>query len=152
MTDELITEFNYELKTPFKYAKSGEQLEAMFITLKAPTSKNIKENSFLKQAFFRSLPKQNISQDNEQNQIEDNIEITGSEIIAMITMSDNVELITILLTAKELFSSGIALVDGEEKLTKPLIDKITQDDLEDMVGSYMANFTLASSIAQMKNQ
>lgn len=151
MADELKIEFEYELKRKFQYALKGEQTEASFITLKAPTSANLKECAFLKQAFFRSLP---TDAEEKAQALKDEVKdetVNGEEIMLLISMSQNVELISVLVTARELFASNVAFVDGETKVTKPILDSISQDDLEAMVGAYMANFILASSIAQMKN-
>ena len=151
MSDELVTEFNYDLVEKFKYALKGEEAEASFITLQAPSSKNMKECSFLKQAFFRSLPKEKEEISSVLKDEAKDKKITGDEIMMLIVMSENVDLINVLITARELFASGVALVDGETKVTKPILDSIKQDDLEAMVGAYMANFILASSIARMEN-
>ena len=71
--------------------------------------------------------------------------------MSLITMSTGVELGSVLLTARELFTSGLAMVEGEVKLTKPIMDEMSQDDLEAMTGEYLANFTLASALQKMKD-
>jgi len=141
-------EVTYELNEPFEYASKGEQCAASFITLTAPTSRNMKECAELKQAFFRSLPKEQVGGAEEDAGNDD--EIDGDGIMLLIAMSQEVELASVLGIARELFSSGIAQVDGEEKLTKPLVDKMDQDDLEAMTGRYLANFILASALRRMK--
>lgn len=141
-------EIMYALETPLTYAKAGLQVEGSFIALAAPTSKNMTECAFLKQAFFRSLPKTK-PEDREELSSE-TPEITGEGVITLITMSKDVDLSGVLLTAKELFTSGVAMVDGEVKLTKPLLDAMSQDDLEAMTGEYMANFILASALRKLK--
>lgn len=147
----MSNEFTYELQTPVEYAHKGQLETGKFITLKAPTSRNMTECASLKQAFFRAmgtLPKQDrLPVDTPES----DGEIDGEAIMAIITMSTSVELASVLLTAKELFSSGLAMVEGEEKLTKPIIDTMSQDDLELMTGEYLANFTLASALQRLKN-
>jgi hypothetical protein len=142
MENEVI----YELTGPFDYAHKGEQHTASFITLAAPTSRNMKECAQLKQAFFRALPKERPTDTPEKEQDET---IDGDAIMILIAMSHDVELASVLCTARELFSSGVGLVDGEEKLTKLLLDKVSQDDLEVMTGKYLANFILASALQKM---
>lgn len=144
------TEITYELETPVEYARKGEMEKGKFIVLKAPTSKNMAECAFLKQAFFRAIgtiPKQ----DRGDVDVDGETDIDGEAVMSIITMSTGVELSAVLLTARELFTSGLALVDGEEKLTKPIMDKMLQDDLESMTGEYLANFILASALRKMKN-
>ena len=140
-------EIMYPLEQPLTYAKAGVQVEGSFIALTAPTSKNMTECAFLKQAFFRSLPK---TRPEDREEVSEAPEITGAGVITLITMSKDVDLSGVLLTAKELFTSGVALVDGEVKLTKPLLDSMSQDDLEAMTGEYMANFILASALRKLK--
>lgn len=148
---EAKTEFNFTLVTPISYSKGSDQLEATFILLKAPTTRNSRECAALKQAFFRAIP--DTGKDEKPAKKEEKPpEIDGSEIIIMMAMSDRVDLADTMETARKLFSSGagIALVDGEEKLTSTLIDRMSQDDFEQMTGAYLANFTLASALWKMR--
>jgi hypothetical protein len=141
------TEFSYELESPFNYANKGNQETASFITLSAPTSKNMKECAELKQAFFRSLPKNQMDIENEQD---DGKEIDGAGVMLLIAMSMDVELAVVLCIAREVFTSGVAMVDGEVKLTKTLFDDMSLDDKEAMTGEYMARFILASALRKLK--
>jgi len=139
----------FELTEKFEYASKGDMVQASFIELAPPTSKNMTECAALKQAFYRALPEGDDDNSNENPGADEKIAITGSEVIALILRSKDVELITVLLHAHELFKS-VGLVEGEEKLTKPLIDKISPDDFENMVGEYLINFILASTLQKMK--
>lgn len=143
-------EIIYTLEQPLPYAKAGVMIEGSFIALMAPTSKNMSECAFLKQAFFRALPKTTAAEQAANAGEADESDITGAGIITIITMSKDVDLAGVLITAKELFTSGVAMVDGEVKLTKPLLDAMSQDDLEAMTGEYMANFILASALRKLK--
>lgn len=143
------TEITYTLQTPIKYAHKGEQEEGSFVILKAPTSRNMKECADLKQAFFRALPKPGSSGENDSTVDTEDEGIPGDAIMAMIMVSNDVELATVLATGRELLTSGVALVEGEEKLTKPLLDSMSADDLEGMIGEYMGNFILASALQRL---
>jgi hypothetical protein len=146
---------NFELTTKFTYANKGEQVEAGWIELTAPTVKNAKECAALKQSFFRALPKADPVAVDQMSEAapepSDKEEMKGAEIMTILSMSKDVELHTVLLHGRELFNSGVAMIDGEIKLTKPLIDLMSMDDLENMTGEYLANFILASSLKTMKN-
>lgn len=141
--------FNYELKSPFDYDHKGNVVEAQFITLRAPSSKEISETADLKQAFFRALPKDSTStgDESEEGSLDD---LNGDAIMMMIAISPDVTLKTVLLCARELFKI-VATVDGEERMTVPLLDKIDPEDLETMVGEYYLNFVLASWLKKMKD-
>ncbi len=145
------TEFEFPLTTPISYARGGSQEEAQFILLKAPSSRNSRQCAALKQAFWRS-----VNPDRGQeggNETDASAVITGQDVVTMISMSQVVDLADVLDVAKDLFTKGkVAQVDGEVPLTRPLIDEMSQDDVEAMVGEYLVNFTLASSLAQMKAQ
>ncbi len=145
---DTTTEFRYALTTPFKYDHKGDRHDASFILLQAPTSRHSRECAALKQAFFRSAAA--IDSDAEA---EKDVDVTGEEVIAMIAMSSAVDLADVMDTAIRLFTNkGIALVDGEVNLNKQLIERMMQSDVEAMLGEYMVNFTLASSLAQMKDK
>ena len=144
--DELKTEKTYTLQSSVEYANGGEMQEGKFINLKAPTSKNLKECAFLRQAFFRALPDGDGSENDTQDKGDSQID--GQSIMTMIMMSD-VDISPVLLTARELFTCGLAMIDGEQKLTKPLMDEISMTDLEAMTGEYIANFIIASELQKM---
>ena len=149
-----MDEFTYELTTEFQYGKVGELATATFITLKVPSAKDVKYCSDLKQAFMRSVPKNpGEITDEDRAKAKDDDDLDGTAIMFMIAASPDVELANVLLSAKELFTSksNLALIQGETKLIKPLIDSMSVDDLESMTGEYLANFILASSLRKMKN-
>ncbi len=145
---EITNEFDYVLKTPFPYALKGAQEEASFIRLSAPTSRHSQECMKLKQAFFRSLPKNSGSDDDPG----DSEMPSGEDVMIMIAMSNDVDLAETLDVGIRLFTSGIALVDGEMKLTKHLIESMSQGDVERMLGDYLVTFTLASSLARTRER
>jgi hypothetical protein len=149
-----MEEYNYTLTTSFKYGKDGELEDARIIKLLPPSVKDLKYCSELKQAFFRAMPKNNKVTDEEREAAKKEGKLKGSDIMFLINASPDVELTNVLLNAKELFTSksNLAMVDGEERMTKPLIESMSLDDLENMTGEYLANFILASSLEKMKDQ
>ncbi len=135
-------EFQFELNTPVKYHAGGEELDGNFITLTAPSKKQMKNNIALKEAFFKGISAQE-AQTSSGSNVSDQPELTGADVIDMMYMS-GVPMHNVLLSATELFKSGVAKIDGSVSLTQPILDGISQDDLEAMTGDYMVNFTLAS--------
>lgn len=145
-------DFSFELTEKFNYGHKGDSVEAQMITFFAPNSKTLTLCADLKQYFFQAMPDSSPDKKTEISESTE-VEIDGSGIMMMISGSSKVKLSSVLLTARELFSNKeIALVDGEEKLTQPLLDKISNDDLEDMTGEYMANFILASALRKMNKK
>ena len=154
---EIMTEFDFVLTQKFSYAHQGQQPSATFVTLKAPTSRNLKECAFLKQAFGRA---QAALQDRaamqsaitEGREASEDTKIEGDDVILMLAASTAVEYGDVLDVAKKLFSSGVAQIEGETKLTSPLIDSMSVEDFEGMLGQYLVNFTLASLLAKTNDQ
>lgn len=139
-----ISEFDYELDHPFQYSHKGDQSEASFVRLVAPTSKHSKECAVLKQAFFVAIPKDAKGDDQKD------VKVTGEDVLSMIAASKDVDLGEVYAVARKLFTTGVAFVDGEEKLTTHLVDRMDQSDFECMLGEYLVNFTLASTLRQTR--
>jgi hypothetical protein len=152
MSDDFQIEFQYSLKRSFSYSHKGDTVDAKFITLTAPTSRTAKECSALKQAFFRAMSEQQtVTSSGEATNTD--LEIEGGDVMALLAMSTEVDLPDVLDVGKKLFQQpGIALVDGEAKLGGTLIDRMSLDDFEDMLGEYMVNFILASSLTRLKDK
>lgn len=139
-------EIDYYLQSPIKYARSGEELEAVFVRLSAPSGKNSRECLLLKQAFFQSLPRGEETKEEKPAQ-----ELTGEMAMEIIAMSSDVNLSEVVDVGRDLFlRGGVALVDGEEKLTKPLWDSMGIDDVQGMLGEYLVNFILASFVRRIQ--
>ena len=138
----MLSEFNFELSTPIMYDSGGEKVEASFIALKAPTKKQMQHNIALKEAFFKAVKNIDDGPGNPEASAKDT-KPSGQDIIDMLYMG-GIEMHKVLLSAIELFKSGVAQVEGTVNLTQPLIDTMTQDDLEAMTGEYIVNFTIAS--------
>lgn len=148
MAEELVLEIIHELKVPFNYSYQGESQKASFITLKPPSSKNLKECAYLKQCFFRSLPNTDEEVKDGETVGEDGID--AESILIMMSMSEKVNLDTVLLTAVKLFTSNnVGLIDGETQLKQSHVDLLGYGELEEMTGKYLENFILASSLKKM---
>ena len=142
MSEEVI----HELVKPFSYTpkNSGEPVDAQFITLLELSVRNLTACATLKQAFMRVLAAANSDEDAVELDEDkpDDVPMENRVINALYT-SDAVDMNVVLLSAKELFRE-VALVDGEKKITAPMLDAMSMDDIEQMTGKYMVNFILAS--------
>lgn len=162
MSDE--NEFQYDLKHPFEYYHGGDIHEAQFILLSAPTSRHSDECSVLRQAFGRATAtiadlagdSSRDSADGDEKETAEEKTITGSDVISMLAMSSGVNLAKVMSTGIKLFTtkspSVVAKVDGEIALNKELIGRMMLEDLEAMLGEYLVNFTLASTLAQTRKK
>ena len=149
--EELKTTVDFELSERLLYSnKTGEQAEGTFVRLTAPTSKHFRECAMLKQAFFRSIPQ---DQEHEAKvEKEETPSMSAQDVIVILSMSKGAELADVYEVAKRLLTNGVAQIDGVVKL-KPLhVEKMSHEDFEGMVGEYLVNFTLASSLRAMKEK
>jgi hypothetical protein len=147
-----MSEHIYELKHPFKYANKGEQVDASFITVFAPTFKQIDKVAPIKQAFTVAIDEISSGQEDvkEKEGEKESEGITPSQVLQLLYRA-NADITKLFLHAQELFKSGAALVDGESKLTIPLMEKMSLDDFEGLVGVYIANFIVPSLMDGTEN-
>jgi hypothetical protein len=148
-TPELIREFDYMLTTPFDYADgSGQMKTAVHIQLTAPSSQQRRYCAVLKQAFCVAITRD--TGDAATNEPVPKT-IKGEDVMLTIAMSSDIQLDDIMDTAYDLFTTpGIAMVDGQKKLTKHMLNDMDMEDLEGMLGDYLVKFTLRSTLAKMK--
>lgn len=138
------TEITHDLESSFQYAFKGEQRDASFITLTAPTMKQHSQAAALKQSIIRIVTDavRDAGDDNSDDSKGEEA-ITSKMVVATIYGSSCVEANVVWGQARALLKEGVALIDGEQKLTVPLMEKMSPDDFENMAGEYIANFTLA---------
>lgn len=144
--EECTFTLDYELE----YAHNGESVKSNILILNEPTSKQIKWCAILHQAFFRALPKRN--EDSGVKEDDKEVKLDGDEIMALISMSPDVDLDKVLVASREVLSSGLVQVGGEEKATKPILDQIKPVDFIRLTGVYMANFIVASVLQKRKKK
>jgi len=139
-----MSDIIYELKHPFDYAAKGETQAASFITLFAPSFKQLDNATPIKQAFTAAISEVTETLDGiDQEQSEAPEDINGTQVMQLMYRWSG-DMSKILLYAQGLFKSGAALVDGEENLTIPLMEKMQLSDFEGLVGAYIANFIAPS--------
>lgn len=137
-----MSEYQYELKHLLEYStKDGEMAKAQFITLSAPSFKQLSHVAPIKQAFMAALTEIASGDADKDAEAEDTV--TAAQVMSVLYCWSG-DMTKILLHAAELFKSGAALVEGEAKLTQPLLDKIHYDDFDGLVGAYIANFIAPS--------
>lgn len=134
-------EIEFVLDRPIDFAASGELAKGKLLILKAPSARNQKERIRLQQGFFQAIS--SLKNDGEAKKDAGAGEIKGSEILALM-LSSSVDMVAYHDDFKRLITSGVCLVEGTEPLTVPLYDKLSLDDLDRMLGDYLAGFILSS--------
>lgn len=145
--------YDLELRHPFTYHNKGEEATAGFIRLDAPTSRHAGQIADLKQYLFRSFPEVEDDGTEKDTDTDQDPELTGPQVLTLFYKAENVSFKQVLLTAKELFTTkpSIALVDGEQAVTNPILYNINPDDFERMTGEYIARFIAASAWSILKS-
>lgn len=139
--DEVI----YELKVPFEYPVKGEMTEASFITLFAPHYKSINDFAPIKQAFTTAISELSQSAVQAAESLpEDKPEEIGPKSVMHVLYSWSGDTSKVFFHAERLFKNGAAKVDGENSFTTPMLEKMDIEDVEGLVGTYVANFIAKS--------
>lgn len=131
--------------------------EAQFIEMNAPSGRHARQVASLRQAIIKSIVEENAKEVEAANGVvtpapepkettgdEDQTTSDGMDVINMMARS-SVDLASVYKVARELFVlKGILKVDGDIQMTQTLLDNLTAQDFETLVGAYIANFTLPS--------
>jgi len=147
------TEIEYCLESPIKYTPdgSGTQADGFKLILKAPSGKNIAKRAILKQqlmiAFqWMQAQRQQTTQDakpqSDTKMTDDDIKALGEGLSLAIYVAPGVDIERILGEFAELLIQGACSVEGEKDLTRSLFEKIPLDDVDAMLGQYLANFIM----------
>lgn len=135
----------YELKDPFDYAYQGETQKASFVTLIAPSVKQLQHFTPIKQAFSAAINE--IASTNESSAASGDAKTGATEVLQLMHVWTG-DLSKVYLHAQQLFKAGVALIDGETTFTTPLLEKMSVTDFEGLVGEYIANFIVPSLIGE----
>ena len=148
--DTMATEVRYMLEDRISYAHGGDQVEAEFIALRAPTSQHAETCAAIEQAFFRASREAASSSEPTDETDEPTPEITGADIMMGIAASTSVDLGDVLKAGRALFQQpGIALLDGETAIKRKNLDDMSLRDFKAMLGQYVRDFLIASSLQRM---
>lgn len=139
-----MSEVHYELKVPFEYAYKGDMKEASFIAITAPSIKQVNHFIPIKQAFMAAATEVSKTIDTTEVEASDDGGDMDAAAIMPVMMNWSGDLSKVLIHAQELFKTGVALLDGETKLTTPMMEKMTLDDFEGLLAIYIANFIAPS--------
>lgn len=135
---------NYELKSStVKYTHQGELQEAEFIQLQAPSFNQLNLHMPIKQAFVKAITEIDSGEANESEeaQSDEGIKPEGAMQLLYTWSGD---LAKLLDDAAKLFCTKVAMIDGETKMTKPLLEQLSGEDFEGLMGTYVANFIIPS--------
>lgn len=152
------TETRVVLSTPIEYAgKDGNIHRGTFVVLRAPTSAAFRVALKLKQEMVRAIvaesrraavapaaPKAlDPEPAAESAEPKPDERPTGEDALRML-MASEADLVGLGEGVRDLMSvHGVALLDGEVRMTDLLIDRLSLADFESIVGEYLNAFLLA---------
>ena len=139
-----MNEVNYELQNPFKYAFKGDQVDASFITLYAPTYKSMENFLPIKQAFTSAVTELSASDLAKAEKDSDESQDIDAKAVIQVLYAWSGDMHKVFLHAEKLFRGGAAKVEGETSFTAPMLDKMDLVDVEGLIGTYIANFIAKS--------
>lgn len=145
--NEFLDSFEFELSKPIEYQSQGEVLYSNKLTVYAPTNSVRIQANKLMQLFYRALAGlhgQSDGQDVGKDDREKDEKING--IIQIILMSAKVEFNEASHLLFEILTSTNGkqcMIDDEQRLTKPIYDKIILDDFKKLLGEYLYHFLVS---------
>jgi hypothetical protein len=141
-----MSETIYTLKTSFGYSSKGDTIDATFLSLSAPNFLQIDKVAPIKQAFVSAISSMKSSLPSELQEVESEgeDEAISAKQCMQVLYASAVDISKVLQDAQKLLVSGVVLVDGEIRLTRALLEKLTMEDFEGVLGEYIANFIMPS--------
>ncbi len=147
--------FEFELSEPLKYHHSGNEETGNLLVLKAPSLKQNGRRIKLQQTFFQavqSMRSKNPHLAEQEDEDQQDKEITGPEVLAMLLASD-ADMVSFHEEFEKLMCSGtICMIEDQEKMTKVIWEKLHYDDVDALLGEYMANFIVASVLKTLSKK
>lgn len=134
------------LKEKIEYHYKGEEVQGSFVKLLPPTAKHLTITAPIKQMFQLAaveLSKEEKTKDEKEEK--ESSSLNPEDVFQLMCLAgDKINIEKLVLYARDLMTCGLVLVEGEEKLTKPLYEKLSPDDFEMILGSFIVNFIAAS--------
>lgn len=138
----------FELNSPVKYAKDGEDIDGSFVELREPTGKvshlcceieSLVQSGILKMSGL--LDEETIREAKEIAKSADKDEKMDRDSILSMMSGGGVDMKKVVVNFRELFRE-VAFIVGEKPLTVPMMDKMSHGDFRNMMGEYAANFIM----------
>lgn len=154
----MLSETRVLLSSPLSYAAAdGKMRPATFVMLRAPGSPAYRVALKIKQQLVRAImaeqrrnptaakpaPTSALVPFDPDAAEEEEVRPAGADYLNMLAASD-ADLAELAEHFRELvLSHGVALVDGEVRMTPLLLDSLSMGDFESLLGEYLATFPLA---------
>lgn len=150
----------YRLAQPIEYSDQGEMVPGEVLVLTAPKGNQRKDITKLKQTFFRAISSGNESPTPEQieeakgkrGEVEDSeLEINSDEVLFIVMQSSSVDYADFIEIGRKVLIGGICKIDGVKTVNAVIIDRLSVEELENLIGSYVAFFIVSSAMKSMQS-
>jgi hypothetical protein len=150
----------YRLTQPIEYSDQGEMVPGEVLVLTAPKGNQRKEITKLKQTFFRAISSGNESLSEEQIEVakdkrseseSEEIEINSDEVLFIVMQSSSVDYADFIEIGRKVILGGICKIDGVKTVNAVIVDRLSVEDLENLIGSYVAFFIVSSAMKSMQS-
>lgn len=139
--------FHFTSKTAFKYQQDGQNLESNELLLIAPSYKTRKHTNVLKQLFFRAA--KSFGEANKSKKAgNDDDELKAEDIVLMLNAS-SIDMNDVYDAFEKVLLSGHCKIEGEIDLRQHHLDTMDIEDVEEILGRYLADFLLASWMSKL---
>jgi hypothetical protein len=143
--------FTFDLTKKIIYTTGDMKLEAEYLSIKAPAIAQYKLINELEQLFvncYKNSMEFFMRFQSKDVDKQENKELDRNTILTIIQMSST-DINIFLTKLRDLLTSNQScLLDGKEVLTTYLYDQINRIDRNNLLGEYIANFTLPSWMQQ----
>lgn len=152
-----LSEKVLELESPITYQDTQKgDCEATFISMKAPSVSHLAYIAPIRQAFSTALvhvQQQNLKVDENEKDDEDEDQEMSPASVMMMIESSPVKMEKVIDDFKKLIlKTKLFQLDGEQKFTEGLLEKLSVDDFYNLMGTYLVNFIIASLLKKMNKE
>lgn len=154
---ELKKEFEFTLTTPIEFhaANGGSVHQGTFLTVKAPSNKQLKDVTKIRQALYKTLFDSEINKHKESDLKKENViddEETGSSGMLVMILSSINDANELYECFRRILLSGCCKINDEVIFTETLYEKMSEEDCANLLGRYVYNFFMLSVMRMSKKR
>jgi hypothetical protein len=139
--DQEVKEIEFKLSSKITFHKGGDNQDANIIFLKAPSRKNKKHTTYLKQCFFRAMKEAQGGNQSSGDSSEES-DIKAKDIMILLMMS-SIDVSECLEHLQSILCNGACFIDDDVPMSAFSYGQISDDDEERLLGEYMRSFLLS---------
>jgi len=164
MADRISKKFIFIPQDEIKYhvhgqGVHGETVTASELHLYAPSERSRDIAPLIKQMFTQALmsgrdmaSQQNLDEQKRDANPNEEVKMDGEVVITLLYMSKVVDIIKMCdLFRKLILSPNICFLDDKQPITSLLLENLSMEEFDRLMGEYLANFMLPSALTQKKN-